>query len=191
MCTARFFGLLAAILLLSSRAVAQSEAVPDFKELLLVKRVCVDKIAADDNADAVVREMLFAGLYAMKRFVVTENCDKAEAVVKGAVLERSENRVRGESEGTDFGKAVGFASATSTGGSAGMGAIGGGSGTALFSAETKSSASLTLRIVDKEGTIIWAHTQDSPGGKTKGAISDAVDRALRQLTRDFERAARK
>lgn len=70
---------------------------------------------------------------------------------------------------------------------AGLGAVAGGSSERLFSIETLSRASVTLRLTNREGDIIWAYTQDSAGGKTKGAVSDAVDRAIRQLGRELGR----
>jgi hypothetical protein len=58
----------------------------------------------------------------------------------------------------------------------------------LFSAETGTKASVTLRLVDQEGEVIWAYTQDSAGGKNKGAVADAVERAMKQLQRDASRS---
>jgi hypothetical protein len=48
---------------------------------------------------------------------------------------------------------------------AAVGATVGGSAEGLYSAEMPcSQASITVRIVNREGTVIWAHSQDSPGG---------------------------
>ncbi len=58
----------------------------------------------------------------------------------------------------------------------------------LSSAETKEHAVVTLRLVNKEGEVLWAVSNESSGGKTKGAIGDAADRAARRLLRDIERA---
>lgn len=122
-----------------------------------------------------------------QRFKVSENCEKADATLKGAVFERAEKRARGEGESTDFGVAAGGVSASGAGLTAGLGAVAGGSSERLFSIETLSRASVTLRLTNREGDIIWAYTQDSAGGKTKGAVSDAVDRAIRQLGRELGR----
>ena len=47
---------------------------------------------------------------------------------------------------------------------------------------------MTKRLVDKDGEILWATSLESTGGKTKGAIGDAAERAARKLLRDLERA---
>lgn len=177
----------------------QGQAVPapattplaEVPALSTVRKMCVGTIAGDEAAVAAAREFAIAGLFSARRFTLTERCDKADAVLKGAVIERSEKRVRAEGESTDFGVAHGGASVVGSTGSAGFGAARGASGESLFSSETRSSASVTLRLVNPEGTIIWAYTQDSPGGKTKSAVSDAVDRAIRQLVRDVERSQHK
>jgi hypothetical protein len=43
-------------------------------------------------------------------------------------------------------------------------------------------------VVDHEGEILWAASMESTGGKTKSAIGDAAERAVRRLLRDIERA---
>jgi hypothetical protein len=159
--------------------------------LSAVHKICVDRIAGDESVVAAAREFAIAGLFSARRFIVTERCDKADAALKGAVIERQEKRVRAEGEATGFGVAGGGASVTGSSGSAGFGAARGDSGESLYSSETRATASVTLRLVDQEGTIIWAYTQDSPGGKTKSAVSDAIERAVRQLVRDIERSQHK
>jgi hypothetical protein len=46
---------------------------------------------------------------------------------------------------------------------------------------------VVLRLVDADGEVIWAYSVDSTGGKTRGAVSDAVDQGVRQLMRDVGR----
>jgi hypothetical protein len=180
-------GKLALLLLISWIAIAQTQT----SGLPAIKRICVDKIAGEESIVAAARELAIAGLFTSKRFTVTEKCVKADAILKGAVLERGEMRVRGEGEATDFGAAAGGASATRNSGRAAFGASAGGSGEALYSAETRANASVVLRLVDQEGTVVWAYSQDSPGGKVKGAIADAIERAVKQLLREVDKATAK
>lgn len=156
--------------------------------LLSVKRICVEKISGDGTQGAQAQEMAFASLFASKRFVLTENCEKADAVIKGAVTETTDQRVRAEAEDIEFGKAVGAASASLGSGTAAVAAAHGGASETLASSETRRQVSVSLRIVDKDGEVLWAHTQESGGGKVKGPLADAVDRAVKQLVRDIEKA---
>jgi len=156
-----------------------------------IRRVCVDKFVGEEALVATVREIAIASLFSLKRFTVTEKCEKADATLKGAVIERAEKRVRAEGEAADFGVAAGGASGSRHSVTAGFGAAVGGSGESLLSAETGARASVTIRLVDADGDVLWAYTQDSPGGKTKGAVSDAVDRAIKQLQREIARSEQK
>ena len=191
MSTARAASLV--FLLLATAMTALSQSIPSAPGLHVaglgaIKRICVEKISGEEPLAPAARELAIAGLFAAKRFVVTERCDKADAVLKGAVLERNEKRVRAEGEAADFGVAAGAASVTRTGGAAAIGALAGGSSESLLSAESRTSASVILRLVDAEGIVLWAYSQDSPGGKVKGALADAVDRAVKQLLREIERS---
>jgi hypothetical protein len=183
--------LLASTFLYSQTTEPAAEPPEANPRLALMKRICVDKFAGEESLVATVREIAIASLFSVKRFTVTENCEKVDATLKGAVIERAEKRVRAEGEATDFGVAAGGARVSGRSASAGFGSALGGSGESLLSAETGSRASVTVRLVDASGDVLWAYTQDSPGGKTKGAVSDAVDRAIKQLQREIVRAEKK
>lgn len=157
---------------------------PPNPALATVKTICVETFAGDPSLVQAVKEIAIAALYGAKRFTISERCDKTDAVLKGAVIEKAGTRVRAEGEGAGFGVAAGAASTTA----AAIGAVAGGSSEALYSRESQTQVSVTARLVDKDGLVIWAHTQESPGGRIKGPVVDAVERALRQLVRDVERA---
>lgn len=140
---------------------AESAASP---RLLQVKRLCVQNFG-DDALGVQVREIVIAKLYETTRFALTENCRSSEFLLKGSVVEKGEFSQRGEQEG-----------ATGIGGER------------LYSTDQKKQATVTLRLVDKDGEILWAASLESTGGKTKGAIGDAAERAVRKFLRDLERA---
>ncbi|MFN0168655.1 MAG: hypothetical protein ACKV22_19700 [Bryobacteraceae bacterium] len=173
---------------LPAQVADRAPVVSSHEGLRGIKRICVDRLVGEDSMVAPAREIAIAALFAAKRFTVTEKCEKADAVLKGAVLERGERRTRAEGESANFGVAGGGASANRNSGSAGFGAVVGGSEESLYSSETRSRASVALRLVDQDGDVLWAYTQDSTGGKTKGAIADAVERTVRQLLRAMDRS---
>lgn len=155
-------------------------AQPDETNLHDVRRVCVEKLVGVTPLADAAREMAFAALYSAKRFTVLEKCDSAQATLKGAIMESADRQHRSESEGIGFGAIVGAANSTG----AAVGGAGGSNGESLSSSEVKRYASVTLRLVTPEGVVIWANTQDSNGGKTKGPAADAIERAIRQLVKD-------
>ncbi len=196
MCTAKLGYVLVglALLIVNPRLLAQApaETKPPDSELTArlgsVKRICVSSFAGDPAVVDLAREIAFSALFSGKRFRITEKCENADAVLKGAVVERSEVRVRGESEATEFGTVLGGATVNSNSGSAAIGGVRGGSAEGLYSSENRSQATVTLRLVDSDGEVIWAFTQESPQGKNKSAVADAVDRAIRQLLKEVDRA---
>jgi hypothetical protein len=157
-----------------THAVAAAQATPPGKpddrtpRLLTVRRLCIGQFAGEESDAAVAKEIAIASLYASKKFVITEKCDGADAVLKGALIEKSGFKAQSEGEGTSFAGASGSAEE-------------------LSSAETRRHASVSLRLVDKDGEVLWAHSFDSPGGKSKGALADAVDRTIRSLIREVEK----
>ena len=84
------------VALASAQIPAGVVASRDASTLASVKRICVENLVGDQALVAPAKEIAIAALFASKRYTVTEKCDKADAVLKGAVLERGENRVRAD-----------------------------------------------------------------------------------------------
>lgn len=143
---------------------APADPDPNLK-LLQVRRICVQSFGAD-ALGLQVQEIIIARLYAAKRFSLTEDCDRADFVLKGSITERDTGSQRSESEGV-----VGMHTSNS-------------------SSERKQQAVVTLRVVDKEGEILWATSQESPEGKSKGAIGLVGEQVVRKLLRDIDKAER-
>ena len=45
-----------------------------------------------------------------------------------------------------------------------------------------------MRLVNKEGDVIWSTTQESLGAKFRGASADVAEKITAQLKDDFEKA---
>ena len=45
-----------------------------------------------------------------------------------------------------------------------------------------------VRLVNKDGDVIWSTTQESLGGKFRRASTDVADRITKRLIEDYERA---
>ncbi len=64
------------------------EITIDLAELLKVKRIYVDSFG-DDAISKEMQSMIVSSLVSSKRFKVTENRDRADAILKGATLEKT------------------------------------------------------------------------------------------------------
>ncbi len=187
MCTVRRVLLVVLVLLCVLSASAQEDKDMEAEisaELAAIKRFCVEQFVGFNPGAAQAREMAIANLFTAKKFRLTENCEKADAILKGSVTQSKDERFRAEGESVDFGVLAGYAGRNS----GAIGAVRGGKSETLASAETISQASITLRVVNSDGDILWAHTEEAKAGKVKGPVAFALERAVKRLIRDIEKA---
>jgi hypothetical protein len=55
-------------------------------------------------------------------------------------------------------------------------------------AERKHEAMAAVRLVNKEGDIVWSTTKESNGGKFRGATTDVAEKIVKQLVEDLQKA---
>lgn len=157
--------------------------------LLNVKRVFVDRLTGGTTA-AQLRDLIISAVEARGLFVVTENEERADAILRGAAedLVYTDKFISNERIGERSNS--GERSRTT------KGIARGGQYTGLSINESESShieerkheAMATVRLVDKDGDVIWSTTQESRGGKFQGASADVAAKIARQLSADVERA---
>ena len=179
--------MLALILLL---AFADPQPPPDLEsaalqQLLHVRRVYVDRLTGGETA-AQMRDMIISSLQSARLFIVTENQDRADAILRGAAEDLVFNEVHDSSESINARGNVGTSRTTrDRGGYAGFGV---GDSESVRSSERRHEATAAVRLVNKDGDVIWSTTQESMGGKFRGASADVADKITRALAEDFSRA---
>ncbi|HTT65404.1 MAG TPA: hypothetical protein VMG35_26325 [Bryobacteraceae bacterium] len=167
------------------------------RQLLRVRRVFVDRFSGGETA-AQMRDMIINALQSSKLFVLTENEDKADAILRGSGEDLVFNETHSSSDSlnvhsslgtsqTDEETAVhgGSRSYDRTGRSIGLGA---GESESSHSVERRHEANAAVRLVNKDGDVIWSTTQESQGGKFHGASSDVADKITKRLLEDYEQA---
>jgi curli biogenesis system outer membrane secretion channel CsgG len=180
----------------SQSPAATSKPVPDMRselqaKLLNVKRIYVESFG-DDEASESLQAMVINALDESKRFIVTENKDKADAILKGRSVEETSHEVHATGEATDVASAAGSHSAvvTPSGGSAHgrFAARAMGIQDSKLSTETTHEARLAVRLVSHDGDVIWSTTQESQGAKFKGSSADVADKVVKQLLHELDKA---
>ena len=139
-------------------------------KLLRVKRIYIDGFG-NDPAARQLQALLIDSLTATKRFIVTENKEKADAIIEGVGTEKSTQEMHSTKEGTLVGGGRGLAGISDS----------------SASTETITSAHLTVRLVSPDGDVIWSTEKESTGGKYKGASADVADEVVQQLLRDLDK----
>jgi curli biogenesis system outer membrane secretion channel CsgG len=180
---------------------AQPDVV-DPTELLKVKRIYVDSFG-DDVISKEMQSMIVSALVGTKRFKVTENRERADAILKGVALEKSAQEVHAYGEGTAVGGASGSSSGSVSGTVVnGTGTVSGSSSggfvahhmatsDSALNTETVNEARVAVRLVNPDGDVIWTSTQESKGAKYKGSSADVADKCVKQLLKDVEKLERK
>ena len=181
----------AAFLLFASILYAQkSGADSGIESLLEVKRIYVAQLKGGSQADA-LRELIIAGLDSTRLFILTDNPDRADAVLKGAADDHAFVDTFDSSEGLNDretgGKTSGGLVSSKSGGYLGLGV---GENESHHIKERKHEAYAAVRLCTKDGDVLWSTTQESLGAKFRGAGADVAAKIARQMTLDVERARR-
>jgi curli biogenesis system outer membrane secretion channel CsgG len=164
-------------------------------QLNAVKKIFVESFG-DDPISKEMQSMIVSSLVNSKQFKVTENRDKADAILKGVALEKTAQEVHAYGEGTAVGSAAGGHSGSINGSLVnGSGSVSGSSSGGFvahslgindssLNTETIDQARIAVRLVNSDGDVIWTTTQESKGAKYKGAGADVADMCVKQLLRD-------
>jgi hypothetical protein len=183
------------IVMLLGPFAADDEQAPEDEtagQLAKVRRIYVDILTGGDTA-LQIRELLMTSLQRSKQFIITENEDKADAVLKGAGEDEVFTDTFQASEGINAHSQVGegesastrnYASSTNNH-SAGLTI---GENSSRHTEERKHEAIATVRLVSKGGDIIWSATAESLGGKFLGASADVADKIAKRLVADYKAA---
>jgi hypothetical protein len=159
-------------------------------KFLRVKRIYIDTFGEDKESQQ-LQAMVIDALVGTKRFIVTENKDKADATLKGTGLEKTSQEVHATGEATSVADASGGASANVNGGSgsASGGFIARHMGTedSQASSVAVNDARLAVRLISADGDVLWSTTQESKGAKYKGASADVAEQVVKQLIRDLDK----
>jgi hypothetical protein len=165
-------------------AVFAVEGRPVEAALADVHRIYVEQLGGGRTSDQ-FRDMLIASMQGTGLFVLTENPERADATLKGSGddLIYTEERASSDSIGVRANAGGSSSSrARSTGASSSASAgVGVSDSESNRSEERKHEATGSVRLVDKNGDVIWSTTQESSGGKFRSAMADVADKIVRQL----------
>jgi len=160
------------------------------RELPKIRRVYVDTLTGGQAA-AHLRELIITSLQHTHLFILTETEKSADAILRGG----AEDVVfTDQFQSSDN---VNARIATSTGvGSLSKTQQRSESDRARYSGitigehetsnikERKHEAFATVRLINKDGDVIWSTTQESQGGKFRSASADVADKIAKQLLKD-------
>ncbi len=156
------------------------------RQLLTIRRVFVDRLTGGETA-AQMRDILISTMERSKLFILTENQERADAVLRGAAEDLVFTETHQSSDGINAHMTAGTGrSSTRTTGA--YGGLSVGDNESERSADRRHEAIAAVRLVNKDGDVIWSTTQESLGAKFHGASADVADKITGKLKEDFEKA---
>jgi hypothetical protein len=191
-------------------AVALAVAKPDeeiLQQLFTVRRIFVDRLSGGDTA-VQMRDMIISSLENSKLFVITENQERADAILRGSAEDLVFTDAHSSSDSIHAQANFSLSSGGGLSSSGSQSAIGSsnhssyssrdqrsqsngvsvGDSESSHSTERKHEALAAVRLVNKDGDVIWSTTQESIGGKFRGSSADVADKITKKLVEDYDRA---
>jgi hypothetical protein len=178
--------------ILTARFLAGVESRNPEATLAEVKRIYVDQLGGGATSDQ-MRDMLISALQSSGLFAVTENPDRADALVKGSSDDKvfTQDHITSDSIGVHAGQTSGTHNAVSIGTSSSSDHSVNAGVTENESShiqERKHEAVAAIRLVNVAGEVLWSTTQESAGAKFRGAMADIADKIVRRLAEDVKKA---
>src|ERR1700730_17635784 len=145
-------------------------------QLAQVRRIYIDILTGGEEA-LKIRDLLMTSLKGSKQFIITEDQDRADATLKGAGCDevftdtfQSSDSVNAHSQ-LSSGSSAGSRNYASSSSNRNIG-LSIGENESRRTEERKHEAIATVRLVNKDGDVIWSATAESLGGKFLGASAD-------------------
>lgn len=162
------------------------------EQLSKVRRIYVAILTGGDAA-LQIRDLLMTSLHNSKMFVITEDEDKADAVLKGAgdddVFTDTFQSTEGINAHSQFGEGSSEGLRNYSNSSSNhSGGLSIGENDSRRTEERKHEAIATVRLVSKDGDVIWSATAESLGAKFLGASADVADKIAKRLVADYKAA---
>jgi hypothetical protein len=163
-------------------------------QLAKVRRIYIEILTGGDEA-LKIRDLLMTSLQSSKQFIITEDEEKADATLKGSGDDQVFTDSFQSSDGINAHSQIGGGSSAGTRNYASSSSnrnvgMSIGENESRRTEERKHEAIATVRLVSKDGDVIWSATAESLGGKFIGASADVADKIAKRLVTDY-RAARK
>ncbi|HLJ46431.1 MAG TPA: hypothetical protein VKU01_10510 [Bryobacteraceae bacterium] len=162
-------------------------------ELAKVRRIYVDLLSGGHSA-MTIRDMLMSSIQASKLFIVTEDQEKADAVLKGSGQDEIFTDSHSSSDSINAHSQISLpgvhdnSTVNQRYSDRSNVALSVGENENHKSEERKHEAVAAVRLVNKNGDVIWSATEESMGAKFMGASADVVDKITKKLAADYRRA---
>ncbi len=164
---------------------------PAGSTLATIKRIYVDTFG-DTPQSVMLHDMVIVSLSSSGFFAITEKPDHADAILRGSaddqIYVERHHSTDSITAGIHSGNSDNYTSKydhTSTSKSSGLNI---GQNETMQSEDRRHEASASVRLVNRDGDVIWSTTQESSGAKFRSSSADVADKIFRKLVIDLQKA---
>lgn len=159
------------------------------EQIAAVKKLYVEKFGGGAGADQ-IRDMVIATIQRTKLFALTENPERADTILRGSAEDLVYTETFQSANGISA--RLSPSAGSSSGSNRGIGKISAGvsigDNESVHKQERKHEASASVRLVNREGDVIWSTIQESQGAKFRSAAADVAEKIGRQLAVDYAKS---
>jgi len=167
------------------------ETQPNEVTLAKIRRIYVDQLGGGQSSDQ-MQDMIVNAIQNTGLFTITEDREKADAILKGSGDEKvfNETHTTSDSVGLRETGSNSSSNAVRYARTAARHAISAGISDNESSRidERRREAVASVRLVDTSGDVIWSTTEESQGAKFRGSMADVADKIARKLAEETNRA---
>ena len=173
------------IYLLAGCALAFAQEPEELQRAQVAKLGAVRTIYVDalngSNSSAQIRDMLIGSLHRTAVFVITEDAEQADAFLRGSAEDVVFSDYYGGREGLNVRGSVSRSRRESGESNFGSNSFGIGDSESTTRRERKHEAMAAVRLVLRNGEVIWSTTQESSGAKYRGPGADLAQKVTEEL----------
>ncbi len=166
---------------------------PSLARRQLVKLLDVRTLHVEDlgGADAgPIRDLLIAAVQSKGLFILTEDPEKADALLRGSAEDLIYSETSRYREGINARGATSSSRRESGESEYGSASFGVGDNEDASSRLRRHEAVAAVRIVLRDGEVVWSASAESGGAKFRGAAADVAAKVAEQLEKAVEAARR-
>lgn len=192
MTTLRRVAILATVCVVSLHAadprLPTSLAEEQLKKLATIHTLYVEDLAGEGSHT--IRDLLVAAIHSHGLFVIVENPATADAYVRGSAQDLIYTDYLRYREGINVRGAASSSRRESGESNFGSASFGVGDNEETNRRDRKHEALAAVRIVLKNGEVVWASVRESSGAKFRGAAADVAHGVAEDLNSALEKAKR-
>lgn len=157
------------------------------RKLVSVRTVYVDELNGADGS-VQIRDMIIGSLHRARLFVITEDQEKADAYLRGTAEDLIYSESLSQRQGLNVRGSVSRSQRDSGDSKYNSGSFGIGETDSTLRRERKHEAIAAVRLVLRNGEVIWSTVQESAGAKYRGAAADVAEKVAGELVAAFRNA---